>query len=96
MPEKTGPAPGVNRWIEDELRLQYQHDRTVVDDSWAREFDANGSEAARGAPQAQVAAQQPAIPPPITRTSVSIIFSRAIGFPPPVFKNNLGLRSFDN
>ncbi len=34
---------GVNSWLEEELREEYQHDRTSVDESWKRVFDKNGS-----------------------------------------------------
>ena len=35
---KPGP-PGINDWLEDELRQQYSHDRRAVDESWKEVFD---------------------------------------------------------
>ena len=39
MPEKNGPALGINSWLEDELFQQYQHDRTAVDNTWKELFE---------------------------------------------------------
>jgi len=59
---------GINSWLEDELYQEYLHDRTTVDESWKRVFEAprplvNGA-AAHGAPPASRPAAQAAIPAP--------------------------------
>jgi len=63
MPERTGPAPDVNRWIEDELYLQYRHDPREVDASWAGVFDANRIESPRSTTQAPAAPRRAAVEP---------------------------------
>jgi len=40
MPEKNVPA--LNSWLEDELYLEYLHDRKTVDESWKEVFESNG------------------------------------------------------
>ena len=42
MSESGHPTFGINSWLEDELYLQYLHDRKTVDDSWQKIFDTNG------------------------------------------------------
>ncbi len=37
---------GINSWLEDELYQQYLRDRTAVDESWKRLFEASGGPAA--------------------------------------------------
>ncbi len=37
---------GINQWLEDELYLNYLHDRRTVDESWKKIFDGNGAAAA--------------------------------------------------
>src|SRR5436305_3018564 len=39
----SDPQLGINSWFEDELREQYQHDKTLVDESWKKLFDTNGN-----------------------------------------------------
>ncbi len=39
-------APGINQWLEDELYLNYLHDRRTVDESWKKIFEGNGAAAA--------------------------------------------------
>ncbi len=34
--------PSVNSWLEDELFLEYQYDRKVVDAAWTDVFESNG------------------------------------------------------
>src|SRR5436190_9986082 len=57
MPLKSDPTPNVNSWLEDELRQEYLHDRTAVDDSWKHVFESNG-----GAQNGVAAAPPPATP----------------------------------
>jgi 2-oxoglutarate dehydrogenase E1 component len=40
MSEKSTPA--LNSWLEDELYLEYLHDRKTVDESWKSVFEGNG------------------------------------------------------
>ncbi len=40
--KKTAGASGVNQWVEDELYLQFLHDRASVDESWRSLFEHNG------------------------------------------------------
>ena len=42
MSESDRPSLGINSWLEDELYLQYLHDRKTVDDSWRKVFETNG------------------------------------------------------
>src|SRR5690242_10926429 len=42
MSESGHPTFGINSWLEDELYLQYLHDRKTVDDSWRKIFETNG------------------------------------------------------
>ncbi len=41
MPERTDPH-SVNSWLEDELYIEYLHDRKAVDESWTGVFEGNG------------------------------------------------------
>src|SRR5690348_14216203 len=41
MAAKTDPQLDVNSWLQDELREQYRHDRTSIDDEWKHLFDSN-------------------------------------------------------
>src|SRR5579871_3087161 len=43
MAAKTEPQLDVNSWLQDELREQYQHDRTSIDEEWKHVFEGNGS-----------------------------------------------------
>jgi len=43
MSESSGPAFGINSWLEDELYLEYLNDRKAVDESWKKVFETNGS-----------------------------------------------------
>ena len=47
MAVKDESQLGVNSWLEDELREQYQHDRSSVDESWKHLFE--GGNGANGA-----------------------------------------------
>jgi 2-oxoglutarate dehydrogenase E1 component len=38
MADKTDPALGINRWLEDELYQEYLHDHAAVDDTWKKVF----------------------------------------------------------
>src|SRR5215472_9791589 len=42
MSESGNPTFGINSWLEDELYLQYSHDRKTVDESWQKIFESNG------------------------------------------------------
>ena len=35
--------PDINSWLEEELREQYQHDRSSVDPDWKQVFEQNGT-----------------------------------------------------
>ncbi|MGA2185816.1 MAG: multifunctional oxoglutarate decarboxylase/oxoglutarate dehydrogenase thiamine pyrophosphate-binding subunit/dihydrolipoyllysine-residue succinyltransferase subunit [Bryobacteraceae bacterium] len=48
MSEKSTPA--LNSWLEDELYLEYLHDRRTVDESWKDVFEGNGHTAGPSAP----------------------------------------------
>ena len=39
MDTRQDPQPGINSWLEDELRQQYRHDRASVDPAWKQEFE---------------------------------------------------------
>ena len=39
MPVKDESQLGVNSWLQDELREQFQHDRSSVDESWKHLFE---------------------------------------------------------
>lgn len=43
MSVKDESPLGVNSWLEDELRQQFQHDRSSVDASWKSLFEQNGT-----------------------------------------------------
>ena len=43
MPVQDDPQLGINSWFEEELREQFQHNRSSVDDSWKHLFEANGT-----------------------------------------------------
>jgi 2-oxoglutarate decarboxylase len=43
MAAKTDPQLDVNSWLQEELREQYRHDRTSIDEEWKHLFDANGA-----------------------------------------------------
>jgi len=65
MPEKNVPA--LNSWLEDELYLEYLHDRKTVDESWKEVFESNGHApvpASNGAPTEGSAAPSAVVPIP--------------------------------
>ncbi len=67
MSDSSSPASGINSWLEDELYLNYLHDRRTVDESWKQVFEHNGhAQAANGAPAAAApaAGASAAAPPP--------------------------------
>src|SRR5579864_8721011 len=41
MAAKTDPQLDVNSWLQDELRDQYHHDRTSIDEEWKHLFETN-------------------------------------------------------
>lgn len=43
MAAKTDPQLDVNSWLQDELREQYHHDRTSIDEEWKHLFETNGA-----------------------------------------------------
>ena len=59
---KDPSPPSINSWFEDELRLDYNHERRSVDPSWKPLLETNGHTVAT-----------PAAPPPsTTRTSTAV------------------------
>ena len=58
--KKSTPHAGINQWVEDELYLQFLHDKASVDESWRPVFEHNGG-ARQPAPETAAAA--PAIHP---------------------------------
>src|SRR5215471_19743108 len=74
--------PSVNSWLEDELFLEYQYDRKIVDSSWTDVFETNGhaTKAPNGAPQ--VANGTPGARPSVT-PSVTFVEHRALPAPTP-------------
>jgi 2-oxoglutarate dehydrogenase E1 component len=65
MAAKTDPQLDVNSWLQDELREQYRHDRTSIDDEWKHLFETNGTpktSEANGTPSPTSA------PPPVNTT----------------------------
>jgi 2-oxoglutarate dehydrogenase E1 component len=67
MAAQTEPQLDVNSWLQEELREQYRHDRTSIDEEWKHLFDANGHTKApdsNGVTKPSVAA---AIAPPTPR-----------------------------
>src|SRR5881398_2815435 len=63
MSESSPPDFGINDWLEDELYQQYLHDRSTVDESWKKVFDANGSHAATPTNGSRTVAPAPAHQP---------------------------------
>ena len=59
--KKSVPHPGINQWIEDELYLQFLHDKASVDESWRPVFEHNGG-ARQPAPETSATAAPPARP----------------------------------
>jgi 2-oxoglutarate dehydrogenase E1 component len=56
---------GINSWLEDEMRQQYLHDRSAVDESWKEVFSPSVEQAPRPAsPQAQPPVSAPSAPAP--------------------------------
>ena len=43
MAAKTDPQLDVNSWLQEELREQYHHDHSSIDEEWKHLFDANGA-----------------------------------------------------
>jgi 2-oxoglutarate decarboxylase len=50
----SSATPGINRWLEDELYLNYLHDRRTVDESWTKVFEGNGAASAGNGVEAVV------------------------------------------
>ena len=69
------PQLGINSWFEDELREQYEHDRTLVDESWKKLFDSNGHPVAAAVPVKSTASAA-------ATTSVAAVPRVASGPPP--------------
>jgi 2-oxoglutarate decarboxylase len=65
MPSKSEADMGINSWLQEELYQQYLHDRTAVDESWKRLFDANGKPAAAAPPA-------PAAPAPVAAPAAAL------------------------
>jgi 2-oxoglutarate dehydrogenase E1 component len=64
MADTGAPKAGINSWLEDELRLQYEYDEMAVDQSWKEVFNAGKGEPAAPpapVPQTAVAAEQKAV-----------------------------------
>src|SRR5689334_6555436 len=53
---KSETEMGINSWLEDELRQQYRHDRSTVDESWKRLFENSNGATTNGAPSTNGAA----------------------------------------
>jgi 2-oxoglutarate dehydrogenase E1 component len=62
MSEKTGPSPGINSWLEEELYQAYLHDRRTVDESWKELFESNGGPPPATAETAQEPVRAPSKP----------------------------------
>ena len=56
MAAKTDPQLDVNSWLQEELREQYHHDHSSIDDEWKHLFDDKGTNGTA----------KPAVKPPIT------------------------------
>jgi multifunctional 2-oxoglutarate metabolism enzyme len=79
MAEKTGPALGINDWLQDEMYHEYLHDHAVVDDSWKRVFEAprpaveeGGLEPLRGAAARIVENMQASLAVPVATSQRTI------------------------
>ncbi|MCC6293106.1 MAG: multifunctional oxoglutarate decarboxylase/oxoglutarate dehydrogenase thiamine pyrophosphate-binding subunit/dihydrolipoyllysine-residue succinyltransferase subunit [Bryobacterales bacterium] len=75
MSQKTSSVPDLNSWFEDELRQQYHHDHSMVDDSWKELFDGNGGPSngsTATVPPAAAAAAAPQTPPAPESSSVAM------------------------
>jgi len=73
MPEKPA-RPDINAWLEEELRSEYQSDRTTVDSEWKKVFETNGT--TNGSPVApEIKPARPAPQPaaPVTSAESAVI-----------------------
>jgi len=69
MPVQDDPQLGINSWFEEELREQFQHNRSSVDESWKHLFEGNGNGAppTNGAPKTvAIASTRTVAPAPST------------------------------
>jgi multifunctional 2-oxoglutarate metabolism enzyme len=48
MPVQDDAQLGINSWFEEELREQYHHDRSSIDESWKHLFEGNGGNGQNG------------------------------------------------
>src|ERR1700722_7558226 len=63
MAAKTDPQLEVNSWLQDELREQYRHDRTSIDDEWKDLFDSPKPAETNGTTKPAIAAAaEPVLP----------------------------------
>jgi 2-oxoglutarate dehydrogenase E1 component len=72
MPVQDDSQLGINSWFEEELREQFHHDRSSIDDSWKHLFEANGGNGGNGtpAPKPVAVATRPA--PAVTSPSAVV------------------------
>jgi 2-oxoglutarate dehydrogenase E1 component len=69
MPVQDDSQLGVNSWFEEELRQQYHHDRSSIDDTWKHVFEGNGATVTNGSPKPLTPSVRTA-PTPTTSTAV--------------------------
>jgi 2-oxoglutarate dehydrogenase E1 component len=70
MPVQDDHQLGINSWFEEELREQFHHDRSSIDDSWKHLFEGgNGGNGGNGAPKAVALAPRTS-PLPAVSTAV--------------------------
>ena len=69
MPVQDDSQLGVNSWFEEELRQQYHHDRSSIDDTWKHVFEGNDAPVTNGSPKPLTPAIRTA-PAPTTSTAV--------------------------
>jgi 2-oxoglutarate dehydrogenase complex dehydrogenase (E1) component-like enzyme len=69
-----GPQLGINAWLEEELLLQYHHDRASVDADWKKIFDHNSPGNGNGAGNASApSAIVRAAPEPVLAASEELM-----------------------
>jgi multifunctional 2-oxoglutarate metabolism enzyme len=52
MPVQDDPQLGINSWFEEELREQFHHDKSSIDESWKHLFEGNGGGGGNSTPPA--------------------------------------------
>jgi multifunctional 2-oxoglutarate metabolism enzyme len=71
MPVQDDAQLGINSWFEEELREQFHHNRSSVDDSWKRLFEGTnggngGNGSGNGVPKPVAIATRPAAQAPVS------------------------------